>query len=170
MLSLRVPEPQFEGQTKTKLGNSEIEGSSIRPLAKLWAPSWRRTRRSPRSSSRRGCWPPKPVKARGALLVRTQGALSSGGMPGKLRDCTSRDVERCEIYLVEGDSAGAARGGGSGIPGAAALARQGHQRLQGARGQGPPERGNQKHHRRRRRGRRQRNGPLQAALTTRSSS
>ncbi len=156
VLSLRVPEPQFEGQTKTKLGNSEIEGivnSAVGEalgtfleenpkIAKIIVQKGLLAAEA-RESARKGA-PPR-TRTQGGPLVRRH-------VLGKLRDCTSRDVERCEIYLVEGDSAGgSAEGADPGIPGAAAAAAR-SSTPSSARGQGPPERGNQKHHRRRRRG------------------
>ena len=117
VLSLRVPHPQFEGQTKTKLGNSEVEGliNSSRS-ASTWPNISKRIPRPPRRSLTRAFWPPKPAKAparRGSLSGIGKDALSAGGgLPGKLRDCTSRDVDLCELYLVEGDSAGGSAEGG----------------------------------------------------------
>ena len=115
MISLRVPEPQFEGQTKTKLGNSEVEGIVNSAVGDS---SEQVSRREPQDGQDRGPQGLLAAEARESarkarLLVRERkGALSHGGMPGKLRDCTSRDVERCEIYLVEGDSAGGSAEGG----------------------------------------------------------
>ena len=115
VLSLRVPEPQFEGQTKTKLGNGEIEGminSAVgdflnkyleeNPLVAQVIAKKGLLAAEARESAR---------KAR-QLIRDRKGALSSGGLPGKLRDCTSREVEKCELYLVEGDSAGGSAEGG----------------------------------------------------------
>lgn len=108
VLSVRVAEPQFEGQTKTKLGNSEVKGivESIvgekmgefleenPPVAKKIIEKCVSTARS-REAAR---------KAR--ELVRRKSALESGSLPGKLADCSMKDPEHCEIYIVEGDSAG----------------------------------------------------------------
>ena len=115
MISLRVPEPQFEGQTKTKLGNSEIEGIVNSAVGDYLARYLEENPKTARIIVQKGLLggrgPRKRRKAR--LLVRERkGAFSGGGLPGKLRDCTSRDVDRCELYLVEGDSAGGSAEGG----------------------------------------------------------
>lgn len=108
VISVKVAEPQFEGQTKTKLGNSEV--TSIVSQA---------------TSAAMGTYleeHPKEAKmiiekivlaatARNAArkareMVQRKGVMSGGGMPGKLADCSDRDPEKCELFLVEGDSAG----------------------------------------------------------------
>ena len=110
------PHPQFEGQTKTKLGNGEVEG--IVNTARRRVPQQVPRRESEgRQSDRatKACSPPKPATppAKQKELIRERkGALSGGGLPGKLRDCSSRDVDKCELYLVEGDSAGGSAEGG----------------------------------------------------------
>ncbi len=108
VISCKVPNPQFEGQTKTKLGNSDVEGfvESIvnEGLGKFFE----------ENSSVANKIIEKAVlaaKAREAArkareLTRRKGALESGSLPGKLADCQESDASLCEIYLVEGDSAG----------------------------------------------------------------
>jgi len=108
VLSVKVMEPQFEGQTKTKLGNSEVQGqveSIVREKFGIWLEDNPNTLKqivnkvilaaTARHAAR---------KAR--ELVQRKNAFSSGGLPGKLADCASRSPEECELYLVEGDSAG----------------------------------------------------------------
>ena len=116
VISLRVPDPQFEGQTKTKLGNSEIEGIVNSAVGDYLAryleenPKTARVDRPERAAGGRG--PREQPQGPQALVRERKGAFFGGGLPGKLRDCTSRDVERCELYLVEGDSAGGSAEGG----------------------------------------------------------
>ena len=108
VLSVKVAEPQFEGQTKTKLGNSEVQGaveSLINDRLNQWLDDHPREARSivdkvvlaaqARAAAR---------KAR--ELVQRKGAFAGGGLPGKLADCSSRDPGESELFLVEGDSAG----------------------------------------------------------------
>ncbi|MDA1333106.1 MAG: toprim domain-containing protein, partial [Bacteroidetes bacterium] len=108
ILSIKVQEPQFEGQTKTKLGNSEVQGA-VESLVSEKLSEWLEDH-------------PKETKIivdkvilaaqarhaarRARELVQRKNAFSSGGLPGKLADCSSRTPEECELYLVEGDSAG----------------------------------------------------------------
>jgi DNA gyrase subunit B len=115
VVSLRVPEPQFEGQTKTKLGNGEIEGIVNSAVGEALATFLEENPKTAKIIVQKGLLAAEARESarKARLLVRERkGALSSGGMPGKLRDCTSRDVERCELYLVEGDSAGGSAEGG----------------------------------------------------------
>ncbi|MDP6293530.1 MAG: DNA topoisomerase (ATP-hydrolyzing) subunit B [Candidatus Woesearchaeota archaeon] len=108
VISVRLQEPQFEGQTKTKLGNSEVKGLV----------------ESATQESLASFLEENPTIAKGIVgkcvdaarariaarkakeLVRRKGALESGVLPGKLADCSSKEVDKCEIFLVEGDSAG----------------------------------------------------------------
>ena len=115
VISLRVANPQFEGQTKTKLGNSEIEGVVNSAVGDFLTRYLEENPKTAKIIAQKGLLAAEAResarKAR-ALVRERKGALTGGGLPGKLRDCTSRDVERCELYLVEGDSAGGSAEGG----------------------------------------------------------
>lgn len=108
VISVKVPEPQFEGQTKTKLGNSEIKAiveSVIGPALTDWlennSPDAKRIiDKSLRAAEAREA----SRKARD--IARRKNAMDGAGLPGKLADCSINDPEHCEMYLVEGDSAG----------------------------------------------------------------
>jgi DNA gyrase subunit B len=115
VVSLRVPEPQFEGQTKTKLGNSEVEGIVNSAVGDHLGRFLEENPKTAKIIVQKGLLAAEARESarKARLLVRERkGALSGGGLPGKLRDCTSRDVDRCELYLVEGDSAGGSAEGG----------------------------------------------------------
>ncbi|MDA0986141.1 MAG: DNA topoisomerase (ATP-hydrolyzing) subunit B [Bacteroidetes bacterium] len=108
IVSIKVPEPQFEGQTKTKLGNGEIKGivegvlgSALSDWLEQNSPDGKRIiEKSLRAAEAREA----ARKARD--LTRRKNALDSGGLPGKLADCSNRNPEDCELFMVEGDSAG----------------------------------------------------------------
>lgn len=108
VISVKVPEPQFEGQTKTKLGNSEIKSiveSAIGTALSDWldenTPDGKRIiEKSLRAAEAREA----SRKARD--IARRKNAMDGAGLPGKLADCSINDPEHCEMYLVEGDSAG----------------------------------------------------------------
>jgi len=108
VMSVKVPEPQFEGQTKTKLGNSEIK-SIVESVVGGALATW--LDENPTEGRRviEKCL--RAAEAREAArkardLTRRKNALDSGGLPGKLADCSINDPEHCEMYIVEGDSAG----------------------------------------------------------------
>lgn len=108
IISVKVPEPQFEGQTKTKLGNSEVKGIVDGVAMKAFAEFFEE---NPAVARRIVDKALEAQKARNAAkkakeLVRRKNAFSVGGLPGKLADCSSNKAEECEIYIVEGDSAG----------------------------------------------------------------
>ena len=108
VISVKLAEPQFEGQTKTKLGNTEVK-AFVQKIAHDKLSDW--FDRNP-SMAKEICR--KAIQAATARLAarkareatRRKGLLESTGMPGKLRDCSSRDPRLSEIYIVEGDSAG----------------------------------------------------------------
>jgi DNA gyrase subunit B len=115
VISLRVPEPQFEGQTKTKLGNSEVEGivnSAVGDYLGKYLEENPKTAKIIVNKGLLAAEARESARKARQLVRERKGILSGGGLPGKLRDCTSRDVERCELYLVEGDSAGGSAEGG----------------------------------------------------------
>lgn len=114
IISLKVPEPQFEGQTKTKLGNNEVEGIVNSNFGDFFRTFLEENPTVAKTIVRKGI---QAAEAREAARkareqVRRKSALGGGGLPGKLRDCLSSDVEKCELYLVEGDSAGGSAEGG----------------------------------------------------------
>ncbi|HEY5565149.1 MAG TPA: DNA topoisomerase (ATP-hydrolyzing) subunit B [Rhodothermia bacterium] len=108
VLSVKVAEPQFEGQTKTKLGNSEVQ-SAVETLINDKLAEWLDDH--PKDSKLIVDKVVLSATARTAArrareLVQRKNALAGGGLPGKLADCSSRDPSECELYIVEGDSAG----------------------------------------------------------------
>ncbi|APU12109.1 MULTISPECIES: DNA topoisomerase (ATP-hydrolyzing) subunit B [Actinoalloteichus] len=108
IVSIKLAEPQFEGQTKTKLGNSEAKSFVQRTCNERLADWFERHPTEAKSIVSKAV---SSAQARMAArkareLVRRKGALDIGGLPGKLKDCQSRNPEECELYIVEGDSAG----------------------------------------------------------------
>ncbi|MFL2859420.1 MAG: DNA topoisomerase (ATP-hydrolyzing) subunit B [Pontiellaceae bacterium] len=108
VISVKIPDPQFEGQTKTKLGNGEVEGIVQQVVNEELGSCFEEN-----PSVARTIIDKAVVAARARMaarkardLARRKGALESGGLPGKLADCSSREPERTELYIVEGDSAG----------------------------------------------------------------
>ena len=108
VISVKVKEPQFEGQTKTKLGNSEVTGivqSAVNEHLATFLeenPSVAKAVLEKCISASRA----REAARKARELVRRKSALESSTLPGKLADCSSKNAEECEIYIVEGDSAG----------------------------------------------------------------
>jgi DNA gyrase subunit B len=115
IISVHVPDPQFESQTKIKLANSDVEGITARVVNERLAEF---LENNPTIGKRIVAKAQLAAEAREAArkareLVRNRkGVLSSGGLPGKLMDCTTRDQDSSELFLVEGDSAGGTAEGG----------------------------------------------------------
>lgn len=108
IISVKVPEPQFEGQTKTKLGNSDVMGVVDSTVSKVLEAYLEENPREAKSIINKVIL---AAQARAAArkareLVQRKSVLSGGGLPGKLADCSDRNPEKCELFLVEGDSAG----------------------------------------------------------------
>ncbi|MDC1106178.1 DNA topoisomerase (ATP-hydrolyzing) subunit B [Prolixibacteraceae bacterium] len=108
VVSVKVAEPQFEGQTKTKLGNSEVSLSVDQAVSEMLA---HYLEENPKAAKIIVSKVILAAQARHAArkareLVQRKTVLSGGGLPGKLADCSSKDPSACEVFLVEGDSAG----------------------------------------------------------------
>ena len=108
IISVKLKEPQFEGQTKAKLGNTEAK-SFVQRACNEWLADW--FERNPTEARTIINKAVSSAQARAAArkareLVRRKGAGDLGGLPGKLADCRSNDPARSEVYIVEGDSAG----------------------------------------------------------------
>src|ERR1035437_4311399 len=108
IISVKVPEPQFEGQTKTKFGNSEVMGIVDTTLSRVLVAYLEENPKDAKTIIQKVIL---AAQARSAAkkareMVQRKSVLTGGGLPGKLADCSDKDPFRCELFLVEGDSAG----------------------------------------------------------------
>ena len=108
IISVKVPEPQFEGQTKTKLGNSEVMGIVDVTLSRVLEAYLEENPRDAKTIIQKVILAAQARAAakRARDMVQRKSVLVGGGLPGKLADCSEKDPGMCELFLVEGDSAG----------------------------------------------------------------
>ncbi|NLI71970.1 MAG: DNA topoisomerase (ATP-hydrolyzing) subunit B [Bacteroidales bacterium] len=108
VISIKVAEPQFEGQTKTKLGNSDVMGSVEMAVSEALGNYLEENPKDARTIVDKVVLAATARHAarKARELVQRKSPLSGGGLPGKLADCSSKDPDKCELFLVEGDSAG----------------------------------------------------------------
>ena len=108
VISVKVKEPQFEGQTKTKLGNSNVTGIVQSMVVEVLAPFLEENPSVAKAILEKCISASRAREAarKARELVRRKSALESTTLPGKLADCSEKDASQCEVYIVEGDSAG----------------------------------------------------------------
>ena len=108
VISIKVAEPQFEGQTKTKLGNNEVMGSVDMAIGEALGNYLEENPKAARTIVEKVILAATARHAarKAREMVQRKSPLSGGGLPGKLADCADKDPEKCELFLVEGDSAG----------------------------------------------------------------
>lgn len=108
LISVKVPEPQFEGQTKTKLGNSDVQGIVETTVGQALGNFLEENPKDAKMIIQKVILAATARHAarKARELVQRKNVLTGSGLPGKLADCSSKNMEDCEIYLVEGDSAG----------------------------------------------------------------
>lgn len=108
IISVKVPEPQFEGQTKTKLGNSEVMGIVDTTLSRVLEAYLEENPRDAKTIIQKVILAAQARAAakRAREMVQRKSVMVGGGLPGKLADCSEKDPNKCELFLVEGDSAG----------------------------------------------------------------
>jgi DNA gyrase subunit B len=108
VISVKVAEPQFEGQTKTKLGNSDVMGAVDQAVSNMLGNYLEENPKDARTIVQKVILAATARHAarKARELVQRKNVLSGSGLPGKLADCSNRDASACEVFLVEGDSAG----------------------------------------------------------------
>jgi DNA gyrase subunit B len=108
VISIKVQEPQFEGQTKTKLGNNEVMGSVDMAIGEALGNYLEENPKAAKTIVEKVILAATARHAarKAREMVQRKSPLSGGGLPGKLADCADKDPEKCELFLVEGDSAG----------------------------------------------------------------